>query len=281
MTQRKPAFVPSPVGLSRSPRHQYYWNAVGPMVNVTGAIGVIDKPGVFGWAKRETAACAVRNIGAVVSMIVEGGPDAAVDWLKRIPDYKRDKSADFGSGVHVIADRINKGEEGLTISAAEKPYVDAYRRALEDYDIEVLESEFMVANLRHWYGGTGDLIGRMVRRGRMATGLFDIKTGSDTYAETALQFAALRGGEFIGRPDDPTKYPLPPIDFCAVLHVRPDLYDKGYELIEYKVARADFTAFLNARRMHRWVHERAKLVKGSPLAISVLPQHVEEEVLAA
>src|ERR1035437_10144220 len=85
---------PAGVGLVRDARHRYSWNG-GPLYpSVTTILGIKDKPALVGWAKRETAACAVRNLDVLEAMVRSGGAQAAVDWLKRIPDYARDASAD-------------------------------------------------------------------------------------------------------------------------------------------------------------------------------------------
>ncbi|TAL40866.1 MAG: hypothetical protein EPN91_12105, partial [Salinibacterium sp.] len=182
---RRETWQPDPIGLCRDRFHRYYWAGEGPMVGVTSAIGVVDKPTVYAWAKRETAACAIRNIGHLVGMVVEGGAEAATDWLKRIPDYRRDQAADLGARVHIIAERIAR-EQDVDVDALALPYVNGYRRFLDDFEPRFVELEFMVASLRHKYGGTGDAIAEI--DGHMW--LLDIKTGSGTYGETALQLAA-------------------------------------------------------------------------------------------
>src|ERR1035437_5876964 len=79
----------SAVGLVRDARHRYSWNGGSLYPSVTTILGIKDKPALVGWAKRETAACAVRNLDVLERMVRSGGPQAAVDWLKRIPDYAR------------------------------------------------------------------------------------------------------------------------------------------------------------------------------------------------
>ncbi|HEY1167723.1 MAG TPA: hypothetical protein VGE81_01900, partial [Candidatus Limnocylindrales bacterium] len=74
------------IGLVRDARHRYSWNG-GPLYpSVTTILGVKDKPALVGWAKRETAACAVRNLDVLERMVASGGAGAAIEWLKRIPD---------------------------------------------------------------------------------------------------------------------------------------------------------------------------------------------------
>src|SRR5664280_2828664 len=107
---------PSPLGLSRTAGHVYSWNdganVYAPLPSVTTVIRVLDKSGpLVGWAKRETAACAVRNLDMLVRMRETGGDAAATDWLKKIPDYQRAGAADTGSRVHRLAEQIARGGE--------------------------------------------------------------------------------------------------------------------------------------------------------------------------
>ena len=127
-------------------RHRYSWNG-GPLYpSVTTILGIKDKPALVGWAKRETAACAVRNLDVLERMVRSGGPQAAVDWLKRIPDYARDASADLGSAVHAAAEAIARGEPA-PVAEDVGPFVAAYRRDfLEAFQPRFIAVEAMVCS---------------------------------------------------------------------------------------------------------------------------------------
>jgi hypothetical protein len=89
---------PIPLGLTRDAAHTYTWNdgtrVWTALPSVTTILRVVDRSGpLVGWAKREAAACAVRNLDMLVRMRDTGGESAATDWLKRIPDHERDNSA--------------------------------------------------------------------------------------------------------------------------------------------------------------------------------------------
>ena len=144
------------VGLVRDARHRYSWNG-GPLYpSVTTILGIKDKPALVGWAKRETAACAVRNLDVLERMVRSGGPQAAVDWLKRIPDYARDASADLGSAVHAAAEAIARGEP-VAVAGEVRPFIAAYRRDfLEAFQPRFIAVEAMVCSERYEYGGTAD-----------------------------------------------------------------------------------------------------------------------------
>ena len=68
----------APLGLTRDEKHVYCWSdgkepVTWPIPSVTGIIKLIDKSGpLVGWAKRETAASAIRNHDALTALIKEG-----------------------------------------------------------------------------------------------------------------------------------------------------------------------------------------------------------------
>jgi hypothetical protein len=249
---------PLPLGLTRTASHVYTWNdgakVYGPLPSVTTVIGVLDKSGpLVGWAKRETAACAVRNLDMLVGMRATGGDAAATDWLKKIPDYQRDTAADIGTRIHRLVEQLARGTEP-EVTAEEPPFVDGYRRFLAAYQPRFLAVEEMVASLRHRYAGTLDAIA--VIGGE--TFLLDVKSGAGVYPETALQLAGYANADFIGRPGTPRRFRLPRASRFGVVHVRPE----GARLIEYRVGRDTFAAFLEARRLYAWRQGAAKSVVG-------------------
>jgi hypothetical protein len=254
---RQPATT-SALGLVRDARHRYSWNG-GPLYpSVTTILGIKDKPALVGWAKRETAACAVRNLDVLARMVQSGGPQAAVDWLKKIPDYRRDAAADLGTAVHAAAEAIGRGEP-VVVGDDVRPFIDAYRRDfLEPFEPRFLALEAMVCSTRYEYGGTADAFAEIDGE----TWLLDYKTGAGVYPDTALQLAGLARAQFIGSPGDPTQYPLPAATRFGVVHVRPE----GARLLPVVVDRATVAAFLDARRLFDWDQGPAKTVIGEPIA---------------
>jgi hypothetical protein len=246
------------VGLVRDARHRYSWNG-GPLYpSVTTILGIKDKPALVGWAKRETAACAVRNLNVLERMVRSGGPQAAVDWLKRIPDYARDASADLGSAVHAAAEAIARG---VSVPVAEDvaPFVAAYRRDfLEVFGPRFIALEAMVCSERYEYGGTADAFAEIDGE----IWLLDYKTGAGVYPDTALQLGGLARAQFIGYPGDPAQYPVPFATRFGVVHIRPE----GARLLPVVVNRETVAAFLDARRLFGWDQGPAKTVIGEPIA---------------
>jgi len=243
------------VGLVRDARHRYTWNG-GPLwPSVTTILGIKDKPALVGWAKRETAASAVRNLDVLSRMVQNGGAQAAIDWLKRLPDYHRDAAADLGSAVHAAAEAIGR-DEGTALESAVEPFVAAYRRDfLARFRPRFLAVEAMVCSPRHEYGGTADAFVEIDGE----IWLLDYKSGAGVYPDTALQLAGLARAEFIGCPGDPAPHPLPMATRFGVLHIRPE----GARLLPVVVDRATVAAFLDARRLFAWDQGPAKSVIGA------------------
>ena len=246
------------VGLVRDARHRYSWNG-GPLYpSVTTILQIKDKPALVGWAKRETAACAVRNLDVLERMVRSGGAQAAVDWLKRIPDYARDASADLGSAVHAAAEAIARGES-TPVADDVRPFIAAYRRDFLDvFQPRFLALEAMVCSPRYEYGGTADAFAEIDGE----IWLLDYKTGAGVYPDTALQLGGLARAQFIGQPGDPTQYPVPFATRFGVLHIRPE----GARLLPVVVNRETVAAFLDARRLFGWDQGPARTVIGEPIA---------------
>ena len=253
----------TPLGLTRTDAHVYSWNdgksAVAGLPSVTTVIKVLDKSGpLVGWAKRETAACAVRNLDMLVRMREAGGDAAAVNWLKAIPDYQRDSAADMGSRVHRLAEQLARGIEP-EVSDAEAPFVASYRAFLAAYRPRFLAVEEMVVSLRHGYGGTLDALA-VIGGERW---LLDVKTGAGVYPETALQLAAYAAADFIGRPGVSRRFRLARATRFGVIHVRPE----GARLVEFHVDRRTLAAFLEARRLFGWQQGQGRSVVGGTVPV--------------
>lgn len=261
-----PANQQVPAGLWRDDRHRYFHGDKGPYPSVTSIIDVVDDGkswGLTNWAKRETAASAIRNLPAIAQMIQDGGPDAAQAWLQKIPDYVRDNSADLGTRVHeMVAQDVRR--IGITPQGVEVPYIRAWRRFRQSIglsDDKVIMSEAMVINFTDGFGGTLDL-------GVLLDGeetLLDVKTGNRVYDSVGLQLAGYELGEFTGDPGSPDLKPLPSWKRRAVLHLQPD----DWTLIPIDVTNETREGFLAALKIFRWVKDYEPWVKGRPIKESL------------
>jgi len=262
------------IGLYRDPRHNYeaHYPGIdqGKVPGITGSINAMDKPALVGWAKRETAKAALRNFETVRGMVAQYPvpPDderladhPAVSFLKATPGYQRDAAGDLGTRVHILAEALTGGKKPV-IADDVAPFAEAYIRDFLEPHKPKFHELYVEAMVYHSgrdgivlpYGGTMDVFCRIGEE----TWLLDYKTSrSGVYPETALQLAAGRYAEFIGRPGDPKRYPVPKVDRCGVVWIRPE----GAQLIEYKADPQEFQAFAACRLLRHWIDERSKEVK--------------------
>jgi hypothetical protein len=251
------------IGAYRTEDHKYYWNGRGPYPSVTTILDVMDKPALVSWAKRTVAEIAVNRWEEVGGYIQKVSADAAINWLKGLPDYQRDAAGKLGSSIHLWADIASRGaepdSETFQPSDEERPYLEAYRGFLTwlEQHGRIVSGEKMVWS-QDGYGGTYDLIVRFTCDCHQGLWLVDLKTAkTGPYPEWALQLIAYGTADFIIIEDDPTPYPMPEIQRYGVLHLRPDLYeDTGWRLIEYPLIPSDRMAFLGALEIWRWKQEK-------------------------
>ena len=78
-------------------------------MGVTSALNAIPKQAIPYWAARTVAETAVENVD-VLKDLVEKDPEGAIRWLKGSPWSKRDKAADIGTAVHLIAELDASGD---------------------------------------------------------------------------------------------------------------------------------------------------------------------------
>jgi hypothetical protein len=250
-----------PLGLTRDAGHTYGWNdghdVRWPIASVTTILRVVDKSGpIAGWARREVAGCAIRNLDTLLVMRAEGGPDAAINWLKTVPDRVVSKAADRGTQVHLLAEQIVRGGEP-EVPEDLAGHVASYRSFLRQWTPRFVAVEQMVCSLTHSYAGTFDAIADIAGE----RWCLDLKSGNGVYPEAALQLSAYGAAQFIGRPGDPRRYRLPRPTRFGVVHISAE----RAELVPMAVDRSTFATFLRALELWRWTQGPAKTVVGKPI----------------
>lgn len=235
-------------------------------------------PALTAWGMKSVAEYAVANHRTLAAMLegvtirqTDGGMalvsdpnriQAAIDWLKGSPYRDRDRKADIGTAVHAAAEAHVLGQPWPEPTDEVAPYLVSFRQFLADFEPVYEATEATVYNRSAKYAGTLDAIAVIPGRGKA---LIDYKTtGSGVYPEAALQLAAYRYAEFVGLPDG-TEEPMPVVDGCAVLWLRPD----GYDLIPVVADEQVFAAFRYGIEVARWQEETSKGVIGQPLPIPV------------
>jgi hypothetical protein len=257
------------IGGYMTEKHAYYFNGQGPVPSVTTALDIISKPAVGTFKAKEAARAIYRRFAE--GRVAVGSEDDAISWALRESDKARDKAADLGSSVHLLADLVGADEShptGFEVGSDTFPYIEAYRGFLDRYGASnIVSSEHMVWSL-NGYAGTYDLLMMLphlwacrkegecsIAPDTLELCLLDIKTsGKGPYPEWALQLAGYRWADGIMIPGVPDLYPMPQIQRTGVLHLRPDLYpDTGWRLIEYPTSYdLDYLPFLGALELLRW-----------------------------
>ena len=243
-------------GLYMAEDHRYWWNGQGPYPSVTSALKVLHKEAVVQWMARETARGAWAH-----RLELPSSEEECVSFLINLPREKTDTAATLGTDIHRIADLYARspqdGLEAFPLTDVQLSFAKAFLGFLGHYTASegrdpVISSEHAVFNLSDGWAGTFDLV--------ISIGgenwLIDLKTSKGYYPEYGLQLAAYRHAEFIGLPNDPTRYVFPEIHRTAVLHLRPDAYpDTGWRLVEYPTTDRDYMAFLAALDLWQWKAE--------------------------
>lgn len=241
--------IPS-VGLTRDRYHRYAWNGDGPLVGVTTPLKIQDTligGDLAAWGGRIAAQWVVDHAYAADK---DGVVEAAVKAVG--------EARDIGTAVHARIEHILLGDTPADpcprhlpefgrvacqlLPEQVPPYIYAFSSFLAAHRPEFVEVEAMIVNLTHRYAGTFDIAARLGKR----LALIDVKTGKPK-ATHRLQLAGYAAGEFIGRPDDPEKHPIPRFQDYYILLLRPE----GYELVQQDVTRADKAHFIDLVKTYR------------------------------
>jgi hypothetical protein len=245
-------------------RH-YIWNrTIYP--SVTTIIGnATSKPYLQRWAAKEAALAALANVDALAAL--QGQPiEYADDRRPKTPaarelydlmasasERDRDSAADIGSRVHDIAEAYALGVDFPINPASDlAPFLATLKRWFDDFQPVILAAEAPVVSERYGYAGTMDLAAGFTDLGGRRL-LLDYKSGKSISSDVALQLAGLRYADFMVLPDGTTA-PVPEVDGCAVVHIRPN----GYRMYEVKADEETFMSFRYAQAMHRWATDTSK-----------------------
>lgn len=161
---------------------------------VTGSLGIISKPALGPWAKKEALACVeAALLKRLHGRFQEEEITLNKEWIAEIlkeakarPDKIKDDAADLGTRVHAFIDLIIHGKEPADIPKDLEAPVTAFKEWWKNSGIELVMGDTKVASLIHKFGGSLDALGR--REGQFI--ILDWKTSNAIYPEYALQVAA-------------------------------------------------------------------------------------------
>ena len=243
------AIKPTAVGVVRTKTHQYYFDGKGPWPGVTTVTDILDKPALTRWHRTQVAEAAIANAERLLADRESGNVEAAVAYLLAIRT-EGTNSRERGSRIHSALESILR-REPIAIEDRDMPAVAGARAWLNARKVQPLEVEAFLINETIGFGGTCDLIAEI--DGEVT--LIDWKTSKSVawpdgsvYDEMRLQLAAYSHAEFVAKPSDPTRYPLPVITRHAILHVT----DTGTRLYPADVTEADWIAFRACLNLYGW-----------------------------
>lgn len=229
------------------------------VVSVTTALkGIPKQDSLVYWSAETVAEYVVDHLDEVRRMVTSGGPGPAVNFLKALPNQRRNNAAVRGTTVHDYAEQILPGGE-VEVPDDLVPYVEGYLHYLEDWNPTSVYNEIIVGSRTHGYAGRLDSIQEIPGLGLV---IVDYKTGKNVYGEVALQLAGYRNAETFMDGDD--EKPMPAIFGSYVLHIQPN----EYALIPVETGPEVFERFLTAKDHYLRNVQSNKLNKllGEPLA---------------
>jgi hypothetical protein len=236
-------------GVVRTPRHLYYFNGAGPWPGVTSVTDVLDKPALTKWHRTQVAEAAIAHAERLIEDRDRGDVEAAVAYLLSLRN-EGSNSRDRGSRIHATIESVLR-RVPYELDPRDEPAVASARAWLNEQRLRPIEVEAFLISESVGYGGTCDLIAEIAGE----TWLLDWKTSKTVawpdgrvYDEMRLQLAAYARADFIARPADPERYPVPEIDRYGIVHVT----DAGTRLYEAEVTEGDWTAFRAARFLYDW-----------------------------
>ena len=212
--------------------HRYSFNGAGPYPGVTAILKLQDAlmgDGLTTWAAKIAAEAVYTSQSESLDLAID-------DALHAVTRAQR-----IGSAVHGKIEDLLSGRIWQKTPETEK-YLDAFSLFMAEHHPEFIEREAVVLSPKHNYAGRFDFIAKIA--GRVA--LVDVKTGKLKASHT-LQLAGYAAAEFIGRPNDPTKHPLPRIkDFYILL-----LRENDYTLQPITVTAKDRRHFLTLAKAYQ------------------------------
>ncbi len=155
----------------------------------------LPKPALMYWSARTVAEYVADNLDQVTGMAGMGRA-SIVAALKEVPWTQRDAAAAKGTEVHKLAEQLAAGVE-VEVPEHLAGYVDSCVRFLDDYKVDPICVEAVVASRRWRYAGTADLFAELtLPSGETVRAVADYKTAaSGIWPDVALQLAAYRNAE--------------------------------------------------------------------------------------
>jgi hypothetical protein len=231
---------------------------------------------LIGWAARETAEYVADNPD-VVEALREAGRPALVGALSKIHTGVLQAAGRRGTKVHKAAEKLIIGEE-VEYDDEIAGHVEAYIQFLDEWRVNPILVECIVASRTWGYTGTTDIVADIVTPGDITPtiapwltetipagtklrAILDPKSNrTAVYPDAAYQLAAYRYADVYVDPVTEAEVPMAElgIEFAAVVHVRAD----GYDVHPMDAGPDTFKTFQHLATVARRVSDDAALVGG-------------------
>lgn len=217
----------------------------------------LPKEALINWAANATADYAVNNWDALGDLAVA----ARLKKLQGARYEDRDTAANRGTEVHNYAARLVNGEKVADDFKELRGHVESYVKFLDDFDVQPVLVETVVASYRYGWAGTFDLIADLTMPdGTEMRWLLDIKTSrSGIFGETALQLAGYRYCDVYVDADG-KEQPMLEVQRTGAVHVRAD----GYSLIPLEAGERQLKQLRYCQQIMLFGEESRELV-GDPI----------------
>ena len=229
------------------------------------------------WAVRATNTYALENMD-VVGPLYNRDPEAAIKMVGQSRYQKTGKAMARGTELHKAAEQLALGVTPTEVDVDALPYVEQFKRFLEDHAPVFEMAEAPVYNFSRFYAGTLDGIvvidgQRLVVDYKTTDKAPDSGKSRPPYPEVALQLAAYRRAEVVGvlseqRYASGKRYyvadpeaehePMPETDGAVCMVVSP--FD--YQLVPVRTDDEVFRCFIAARECARFSVDVSKRVFG-------------------
>lgn len=190
----------------------------------TSATGMWPKGWAMPWASKMAAERAVElyKSGALAALM-DASEKQALDAIKNAFRHARDDAASAGTLVHDAWEQYVKSDTLATdLPDLAQQMFDNLLGLSKKFNMAWERSEQTAYNHDHEYAGTFDGIVMCDTPNGRKRLLVDIKTSkSPTREEYAAQLSSYRYATHIIHSDG-TEEPMPEVDGCVILHVRPD-----------------------------------------------------------
>lgn len=245
-------------------------------------LGLGTSGGLVQWQVGEVAGAAYDRFPILRQFVEDKDREGAVKFLRDQPWAKTKTAAARGTDVHKAAETFALGGTP-DVEPHILPFVEQYRRFLDEHQPEFLMAEAPVYNPTYGYAGTSDGVVRL----QGSEVVFDIKTTQHApdsgksrppFPEVALQLVAYRRAEFVGVlaeqrysagkryyvfDPDASHEPMPATEGAVCVVVSP--FD--YMIVPVRTDDEVWLAWRHVMEAARWQVSTSQDVFGPPLTV--------------